>query len=303
MIPIAPIISAAASLGGAFLNSRSVTSNNQMQQNMIREQNAYNSPVQQVSRIRQAGLNPYMLLGQVNSGNQQAIASTQPQNFDSAVSGISNAASQFMQQAVNASQVDMNSAAADKTRSETALSNIDIETRKAKNLAEIQSLVNAGLLSKEQASQIETNLDLIKSDWNAHVQAQGITNRYYGSIADFNEENVLEKKLSNRVYKRFGEQQAEQDLLNARATYHEILSRIGLNNSSVGLNNSSIALNAANTSIANIESHNRTLQGKELQRLLRYNLKYHSSPTLDYISDKLLGPIVQILGHLAKMPH
>lgn len=48
---------------------------NQWNRKMVREQNEYNSPAQQMARYRAAGLNPNLIYGQGNSGNQSAPVS------------------------------------------------------------------------------------------------------------------------------------------------------------------------------------------------------------------------------------
>lgn len=47
-----------------------------MQRQLIREQNAYNSPLQQMARYQEAGLNPSLIYGsgQASAGNQSSIA-------------------------------------------------------------------------------------------------------------------------------------------------------------------------------------------------------------------------------------
>lgn len=47
-----------------------------MQRQMIQEQNAYNSPLQQIARYQEAGLNPSLIYGsgQASAGNQSSIA-------------------------------------------------------------------------------------------------------------------------------------------------------------------------------------------------------------------------------------
>lgn len=47
----------------------------QMQRQLINEQNLYNSPYNQMLRYSEAGLNPNLVYGQINSGNQSNIAS------------------------------------------------------------------------------------------------------------------------------------------------------------------------------------------------------------------------------------
>lgn len=47
------------------------------QRQMIREQNAYNTPVAQMQRYMDAGLNPNLIYGNIDSGNQSQIAKYQ----------------------------------------------------------------------------------------------------------------------------------------------------------------------------------------------------------------------------------
>lgn len=48
----------------------------------IREQNLYNSPANQMARFKEAGLNPNLIYGQGDSGNQSKIAEYQGQTAD-----------------------------------------------------------------------------------------------------------------------------------------------------------------------------------------------------------------------------
>lgn len=77
------LISAAGSLAGGAIGAFAQGSANktqmkmfheQMQFNrdMIREQNAYNTPAAQRARYEEAGINPYLALGNISSGSQQS---------------------------------------------------------------------------------------------------------------------------------------------------------------------------------------------------------------------------------------
>lgn len=52
------------------------------QRAMIREQNLYNSPAQQMARFKEAGLNPHLIYGQGTPGNQAQIAKYQAPRID-----------------------------------------------------------------------------------------------------------------------------------------------------------------------------------------------------------------------------
>ena len=81
------LLSGGASLLGAGINAWSQQQTNKaqmdlakysfdMQRQMIQEQNAYNSPLQQMKRYEEAGLNPNLIYGngQSSTGNQNSIA-------------------------------------------------------------------------------------------------------------------------------------------------------------------------------------------------------------------------------------
>lgn len=75
----------------------------QNQRALIREQNAYNTPLQQRRRLEAAGLNPYLLAGGIGSGNQaiagdsSTAASLQGQGGMTAANMIGNVAMQMAQ--------------------------------------------------------------------------------------------------------------------------------------------------------------------------------------------------------------
>lgn len=81
---IAPsLISAVGSLAGGAIGAFAQNSANETQMNMfheqmrfnrdmIREQNAYNTPAAQRARYEEAGINPYLALGNISSGSQQS---------------------------------------------------------------------------------------------------------------------------------------------------------------------------------------------------------------------------------------
>lgn len=82
------IIAGAAALGASAINAGSQERTNrwqmklaeyayQQEREMIREQNLYNSPAQQLERYKEAGLNPNLIYGEgkASAGNQSGIAS------------------------------------------------------------------------------------------------------------------------------------------------------------------------------------------------------------------------------------
>lgn len=150
-MPIDPLIgsaliSGASSLLGGMFGSASQSSanrtnlqiareTNQMQYQMFQEQNAfnermynqmqqYNTPAAQMQRYQEAGINPYIAAGNVQSGNAQSAlqsaqplplhtAQVQPVNaFQDAFSQIGNVISQYAQNELALSQAQKNRAEA-----------------------------------------------------------------------------------------------------------------------------------------------------------------------------------------------
>lgn len=114
----AGIIAGAGSLLGGLFSSSGQSATNKMnyriyqeqrawQEHMISKQNEYNSPVAQVERYEDAGINPYMAMsaGNVGSGNQSSLPQAQTPVMQNAAAPVAQAflqAGQQIQSAVNA---------------------------------------------------------------------------------------------------------------------------------------------------------------------------------------------------------
>ena len=70
-------------------NTAMLTRQENYNKEMWNAQNAYNSPSSQVSRLKQAGLNPAMMLGNIGTGNAQSAGSTSSSGASSASAGTS----------------------------------------------------------------------------------------------------------------------------------------------------------------------------------------------------------------------
>lgn len=74
---------------------------------MLEYQNAYNSPMQQMARFKEAGLNPNLMYGQGNAGNMSSapqFPNVQPGDFQSA---FANLGTQIQQMRLMGSQADL----------------------------------------------------------------------------------------------------------------------------------------------------------------------------------------------------
>lgn len=73
------LVSAGASVGGAIYsnkkNSENVDKQNKFNLDMWKMANQYNTPVAQVNRLREAGINPALALGNISPGTAQGVTS------------------------------------------------------------------------------------------------------------------------------------------------------------------------------------------------------------------------------------
>ncbi|WP_314125736.1 hypothetical protein [Segatella maculosa] len=282
-------VSAVGSLVGNSMNNKAIRENNQMQQRLIEEQKAYNAPDQQVARMRQAGLNPYMMLGQLNSGNQESIAETAPQNNDTAVNGILGAANQAIQGLVGQSQVQLNNETAKKTASEAVLNEIDARTRAAENDARINALVKQGKLTEEQAEEIRLKNDLTLLNWDALSKQYNIQNQ-----------NVQADTNLKTVEKESKDFHLDKD---KKWTDKERYAALRLQDSSSLLNGVQSFVGRRQANILKHEGNSAYWNSQETERDFRYKRRFYDSPDRDYNYDKFfkfIGPLLNALGHFVK---
>lgn len=136
-MPIPFLIPAIAALAGGIISavssSRQTKKTNeanlelakysyQQQKEQIREQNRYNSPAMQMSRFSDAGLNPNLIYGQGNPGNQQSIPQFQPprQDWHYKPFDLPGVLEQYNNLAMQRAQTDNVKASTEATRAATA---------------------------------------------------------------------------------------------------------------------------------------------------------------------------------------
>lgn len=297
------IISAAGSILGSALNAKSTNANNQLQQQLINDANAYNTPGMQMQRFQNAGLNPYMMLGQVNAGNQTSVATTTPTDYSSGVQGVGNAANTLIQAASANSQIGVDDATIAKTKSETALNMIDAQTRAAENIARINNLVQEGKLTKQQAANLSQQFDLTQMTWDELLKQPGLANSF--SVEQL--ENLKaatgkigsEKKgidLQNAITGKYGMSQAAAGLA---STYSQIgvnNANIGLMGSQVGLNGTYMDLNRIQQGVLRNQQNSAYWDSQEKKRNYQYNKSKFDSPNTDWWFDRVVGPLLNLGG-------
>lgn len=302
----AALIAGASSILGSALNAKSNSANNQLQQQLVNDANAYNTPGMQMQRFQNAGLNPYMMLGQVNAGNQTSVASTSPVDYSSGVQGIGNAANTLIQAASANSQIEVNKATIAKTESETALNQIDAQSRAAENAARINQLVKQGVLTQQQANNLSQQFDLTQMTWDELIKQPGLAN----SLSAEQIENLKaaigkinsEKKgidLQNGITAKFGEKQAAANVANTYSQTGVNNANVGLMGSQVGLNGTYMDLNRGQLGVVRNQQNSEYWKSQENKRIFRYNKAKYDSPSLDWHFEKWGSPVLNLLGHVA----
>lgn len=297
------IIAGASSILGSMLNAKSTSDNNKLQQQLVNDANAYNTPGMQMQRFQNAGLNPYMMLGQVNAGNQTSVASTTPTDYSSGVQGVGNAANTLIQAASANSQIGVNDATIAKTKSETALNMIDAQTRAAENAARINKLVQDGSLTKQQAANLSQQFDLTQMTWDELIKQPGLSN----SLSAEQIENLKavtaklgsEKKgidLQNAITGKYGMSQAAANVANTYSQTGVNHANVGLMGSQIGLNGTYMDLNRGQLGVLRNQQNAAYWDSKEKKRNYQYNKSKFDSPNTDWWFDRVVGPLLNLGG-------
>ena len=299
------IIAGASSILGSMLNAKSTSDNNMLQQQLVNDANAYNTPGMQMQRFQNAGLNPYMMLGQVNAGNQTSVASTSPVDYSSGVQGIGNAANTLIQAASANSQIEVNKATIAKTESETALNQIDAQTRAAENAARINQLVKQGVLTQQQADNLSQQFDLTQMTWDELLKQPGLANSFTAEQIENLKAAIgkinSEKKgidLQNGITAKYGEKQAAATLGNTLSQTGVNHANIGLMGSQIGLNGTYMDLNRGQLGVVRNQQNSEFWKSKENKRIFQYNSKKHDRPNTDWWTENYGTPVLNLLGHI-----
>lgn len=297
------IISAVGAVAGSALNKKSIDSNNALQQKLVQDANAYNTPANQMQRFQDAGLNPYMMLGQVNAGNQTSVASTSPVDYSSGVQGVGNAVNTLIQAASAGSQIEVNKATIAKTESETALNQIDAQTRAAENVARLNQLVKQGVLTQQQADNLSQQFDLTQMTWDELIKQPGLANSLTTEQLESLKAGIAklesEKKgidLQNDITSKFGDKQAAATLGNTLSQTGVNHANIGLMGSQIGLNGTYMDLNRGQLGVLHNQQNSYYWDSQEKKRIYHYNKFKFNSPRVDWWSENVLSPLLNIAG-------
>lgn len=297
------IIAGASSILGSLLNAKSTSDNNKLQQQLVNDANAYNTPGMQMQRFQNAGLNPYMILGQVNAGNQTSVASTSPVDYSSGVQGVGSAANTLIQAASANSQIEVNKATVAKTESETALNQIDAQTRAAENLARINHLVKQGVLTQQQANNLSQQFDLTQMTWDELIKQPGLANSFTAEQIDNLKAAIAkmnsEKKgidMQNGITSKFGEKQAAATLGNTLSQTGVNYANVGLMGSQIGLNGTYMDLNRGQLGVLHNQQNSYYWDAQEKKRNYKYNKVKFNTPRADWWSEHFFNPLLNLVG-------
>lgn len=297
------IISAVGAVAGSALNKKSIDSNNALQQKLVQDANAYNTPANQMQRFQDAGLNPYMMLGQVNAGNQTSVASTSPVDYSSGVQGVGNAVNTLIQAASAGSQIEVNKATIAKTESETALNQIDAQTRAAENVARLNQLVKQGVLTQQQADNLSQQFDLTQMTWDELIKQPGLVNSLTTEQLESLKAGIAklesEKKgidLQNGITSKFGEKQAAATLGNTYSQTGVNYANVGLMGSQVGLNGTYMDLNRTQQGVLRNQQNSYYWDSQEKKRIYHYNKVKFNTPRADWWSEHFFSPLLNLVG-------
>ncbi len=212
-LPLVPLIVAGATLAGNYLNSKSQSDTNATQLAYAREmydkqradaladwdrQNQYNSPLQQMARFKEAGLNPNLIYGQMS--NAPAVRSSSPQSYSPTApqygSGIAPAISQYYNTQLQTAQIDAVKTQAESSKQDVLLKSLDV-LRKTEDKPYFEQLAranaNKALTDAGQSLYDLTDLSPAKKEL-LNLQAQG-----QASLNRLNSEQIIkvQQEVSN----------------------------------------------------------------------------------------------------------
>lgn len=222
---------------------RSYQRQKEMYDYMFQKENDYNSPMRQMQRLRQAGLNPALLAGSaVDAGSSAVSAPSSPQASANMGSSALPAAqfdtSSFVEMAKAISQIGLNDSQIRKSNKEIEKIGSEIELNKKqqnKLVKETESLTYTleNLLPSEYAERI-ANVEKIAKDMNNSQQiTEAQVNLYVQEVKKLIEETELSKKNNRKLEKElagyeefvanmYREQKYRADISESEYEYYDV---------------------------------------------------------------------------------
>lgn len=293
------IVAAVGSVAGAVMNKKSNDKNNALQQQLVDKANAYNTPSSQVERFRNAGLNPYMMLGQVNAGNQQSVATTQPTDYSGVVNGAASAASSLIQGLTAQSEITKNEADARNVNADTVTKNIRNVTELERNKAELQKQLSEASKNDADRDKIRKEIDLVDEQitqlkqindiglltWDERIKAPGVQNQLNAAQAALLGSQKKGADLNNNLVQMYG-------AANMRAMIGKAAAEARAADASADYARAGIPKVVSEGVGQILKNKGQKIVNAVNQVILDYKRDHDAHPKLDYWMDKLL----QIVG-------
>lgn len=183
--PTSAIIGAVSSLAGNVLNVNAQREQREYDRRFWYEQQRYNSPVNQVARLRQAGLNPSLAMqnGAIDSGNISSLpnAHEPPQyDFSPIAQGLQNDLALQQQRRLNDAEIDSKHALTENQRIKNRYEN-------QQQLASLFELISRGNLNEENRNLVQKQINRLDKelDWfDRDMESQISLRNSQSSVAD-----------------------------------------------------------------------------------------------------------------------
>ena len=293
------IIAAAGTVTSAVMNKKSIDKNNALQQQLVDKANAYNTPSAQVGRFGNAGLNPYMMLGQINAGNQQSVASTQATDYSGVVNGAVGAASALVQGLTAQSEIAKNEADTRNVNADTTTKNIRNMTELERNKAELQKQLTENAKTEADKDKIRKEIGLIDQQitqlqqindvglltWDERIKAPGVQNQLNAAQAALFGSQKKGVDLNNNLVKMFG-------AANMRAMIGKTAAEARAADASAASTRAGIPKVVAEGVGQILKNQGQKTINAVNQVILDYKRDHDAHPKLDYWFDKFM----QVVG-------
>lgn len=196
----------------------------QREQEMIRQQNLYNSPAEQMKRFTDAGLNPNLIYGQGSSGNQTAIPKYQrpeqdyrgmPGVMSGVLGALSPAISEYQNFQMRQAQIGQVNAMTENIEAKTVTEGFNSVLKDLMGKKTAQDTSQSSRMFPYMQEQAAYQTQKIATDW--HKNLQTIENMKQANVLQLLEEQYKrkamtavdldnEKRVQDIIYKKYENQ-------------------------------------------------------------------------------------------------
>lgn len=211
-VAIATGIAAVATGLGAYLNYQGQRQANQTNENLMREQMAYqtserlaaqeyNTPVNQRARFEAAGINPYMALGQIDAGNTQAMSGVsspdiKPASLGDTLEALGQAPSQVVSSIQGVQQIQAQSEAIKQAKVETLYKERNMITDLNQKKSDIALKLSQKDLNEESRNMLKSQIKDLDNQIKMHQIDADYHEQYIKS------RNSKEQNLADLAYQQ-----------------------------------------------------------------------------------------------------